>query len=295
MLIHGFTRYGGPEVAGPLEVPDAELPAGASPAVLVELLATTVNPADIKVREGLRAGKVQVDFPMAMGREAAGRVFAASPGTGFEVGDPVVGGTFAGTGSYAEKVLLDAAQTTLIPDGVPAEQAACVPVALGTAWDAVHELRDAGLPDGGTVVVLGAGGGVGHAAVQLARHLGFTVVGVASESKQDLVTDLGATFVESGTDWVERLGDADAIVDTVGPPVLDDFTFRFPEAPVRSTAGGPAVTRRRSGPVFAEILELIAAGHVKAHISEVHRLSDAATAVATVEDGHAVGKVVIVT
>ena len=295
MLIHGFTRYGGPEVAGLLDVPDAELPGDSTTAVLVEMLATTVNPADIKVRQGGRIGKVEVAFPMAMGREAAGRVLAASSGTGFEVGDLVVGGTLAGTGSYAERVLLDATQTTRVPDGVSPEQAACVPVALGTAWDGLHELRDAGLPDGGAVVVPGAGGGVGHAAVQLGRHLGLQVVGVASESKRELVTELGATFVASGEGWVDRVADADAILDTVGPPVLEEVTARFAEAPVRSTAGGPPVTRRRSGPVFAEILTLIAAGHVRPHISAVHHLSDAAAAVTTVEDGHTAGKVVIVT
>jgi NADPH:quinone reductase-like Zn-dependent oxidoreductase len=309
MRIFGFTRYGGPDVGELMDVPAPHL--SDDPAhrhVLVDMLATTVNPADIKVREGQRRGKVEVHLPMAMGREAAGRVIAASPSTGFQAGDLVVGGTASGNGSYAEQVELDAAQTALIPDGVSPEQAACVPVAAGTAWDGLHELRELGLSDGGTVIVLGAGGGVGHAVVQLARHLGHRVIGVASASKKDLVTSLGGEFVVSGEGWVDRVRDAVgadtdddagsvAIFDTVGPPVLDDLTAAVPVADglVRSTAGGPSIARRRTTAVFTEILELITSGTVSSHISAVHRLEDAAAAVAAVEDGHTAGKVIIVT
>ncbi|MGO1950380.1 MAG: NADP-dependent oxidoreductase [Mycobacteriaceae bacterium] len=289
MRIFGFESYGGPGTTRLLDVPAPGLPE--SPAVLVGMLATTVNPADIKVRSGERQGKVPVTFPMAMGREAAGRVLAASPGSGVSVGDLVVGGTLAGHGSYAERVLLDPAQTTRVPEDVSPEQAACVPVAVGTAWDALHELAHDGLPDGGTVAVLGSGGGVGHVAVQLARHLGFAVVGVASESKRELVTGLGATFVASGTEWD---GSADALVDTVGGDALERIMPHI-TGPVRSTAGGPPVTRRRTGGVFSELLDLMAAGTVEPLISASYPLADAADAVATVEDGHATGKTVIVT
>jgi NADPH:quinone reductase-like Zn-dependent oxidoreductase len=127
MHIFGFDSYGGPDVAGVLDVP-APVPVDGS--VLIETVVTTVNPADIKVRNGDRQGKFPVTFPMAMGREAAGRVITSTD-PAFRPGDVVFGGTLAGTGSFAPRVLLDASQTAAVPVGVPAAEGGVRPGGRG--------------------------------------------------------------------------------------------------------------------------------------------------------------------
>lgn len=306
MRIYGFERFGGPEVQAHLEVP---APSAGPGQVVVELRAAGVNPADIKVREGRRQGTVEVNFPMALGREAAGVVIEAGSGVDFEAGELVFGATASGTGALADLVILDAAGTARVPAGVTAEQAACIPVAVGTALDALTELA---LPEGGTLLVLGAGGGVGTSAIQLARHLGLTVIGVASLEKEYVVTSLDARHVESGPGWVTRARAAcasigvegvDGIIDAVGGDVLREAAplLRTPGA-IRSTAspavaaelGGSGVTRRRTRAVFAELADLVAQGVVDPLISFRFDLDHAAEAVADVEGGHALGKVVVV-
>lgn len=296
MRIFGFGSYGGPGVADHLEVPDPQLQEGS---VLIGTVVTTVNPADIKVRAGERQGKFPVTFPMAMGREAAGRVLASAD-PAFRPGDVVFGGTLAGTGSFAEKVLLDASRTAPVPPGVPAAEAASVPVAAGTALDILHELRADGLPDGGRVLVLGAGGGVGHCAVQLARHLGHPVTGVAGVGKQEFLGRLGADWAPDVATAAADVGNAPvaAVIDPVGGQVLRDALALAAGtgAPVRSVAEptvGGGVTRRRSRDVFAGLVDLIARDAFHPVISSIFPFREAAAAVATVEAGHATGKTAV--
>ncbi|MGO1885683.1 MAG: alcohol dehydrogenase catalytic domain-containing protein, partial [Citricoccus sp.] len=149
MRAFGFTEYGGPEVTRLMQVED---PVPAAGQVLIRLHASGVNPADIKVRSGLRQGRIPVRFPMAMGREAAGEVLDVGPGvSGFAPGDEVFGSTAGGTGSMSELVLLEAAATAHRPAGVGVEQAASIPVSVATAFDALDEL---GLAEGSTLLVL---------------------------------------------------------------------------------------------------------------------------------------------
>lgn len=300
MLIYGFESYGGPEVQGFREVPAPEAAPGT---VLVRMRAVGVNPADIKVRDGQRKDTVEVRFPMAMGREAAGTVLADPSGT-FAEGERVFGSSASGHGALGELVLLDLAQTARTPEEVTDERAACIPVALGTAWDAVQEL---GIGRESTLLVVGAGGGVGIHAVQLARHLGARVIGVASEGKRDLVTGYGAEHVVSGDGWVERVREiapdgVDAVLDAVGGEVLRAAAGLVTDpSRIRSTAsfalarelGGGPVTRRRSTEVYAQIADLVAAGAVEPVIRAVFPLSGAPAAIARVEGGHSTGKTVV--
>src|SRR5699024_1293435 len=140
MRAFGFTEYGGPEITGLIQVED---PVPAAGQVLIRLHASGVSPADIKVRSGLRQGRIPVRFPMAMGREAAGEVLDVGPGiSGFAPGDQVFGSTAGGTGSMSELVLLEAEAeaTAHRPPGVGVDQAASIPVSVATAFDALDEL-----------------------------------------------------------------------------------------------------------------------------------------------------------
>ncbi|MDI3329783.1 MAG: NADP-dependent oxidoreductase [Micrococcus sp.] len=302
MRMLGFQRYGGPEVMEHLEVAD---PVPGPGQVLVRMTAAGVNPADIKVRNGQRAGRIPVHFPMALGREAAGVVLGAGPGvTGVRAGERVFGATAAGTGALVDRVLLDAAGTARIPDGVEDDQACCIPVAAGTAHDALDELD---LPAGATVLVRGAGGGVGSCVCGLARDRGLRVLGVASEAKRDLVAGLGAVHVAKGPGWTRRAGElapggVDAVIDAVGGEVLAEAIplLRRPGA-LRSVAdvpgavalGGSGVTRRRTSAVFTEVAALVATGRFTPVVTARFRLAEAERAVAAVETGHAAGNIVV--
>jgi NADPH:quinone reductase-like Zn-dependent oxidoreductase len=302
MRMLGFQRYGGPEVMEHLEAPD---PVPGPGQVLVRMTAAGVNPADIKVRNGQRTGRIPVRFPMALGREAAGVVIRTGPGvTGLAPGDRVFGATAASTGALASHVLLDAAGTARIPDGVVDEQACCIPVAAGTAHDALDELD---LPSGATVLMLGAGGGVGTCVCGLARDRGLRVLGVASEAKRHLVAGLGAVHVAKGPGWTERVGDlapdgVDAVIDAVGGEVLAGAVPLLRRSgALRSVAdvagaealGGSGVIRRRTTAVFTAVAALVATGRFVPVVTARCRLAEAEQAVAAVETGHAAGNIVV--
>ncbi|MBF0580863.1 NADP-dependent oxidoreductase [Corynebacterium dentalis] len=300
MRMFGFSEYGGPEVMQFFDVPR---PRPGNKDILIEMRAASVNPADIKVRNGDRRGKVDVEFPMAIGREAAGIVREAPMDSPFHAGQLVFGSTSAGTGAMQQFVLLNMEQSAVVPRGLAAGHAACIPVAFGTAWDALHELD---LAEEDTVLVNGAGGGVGSASVQLARVLGFRVVGIASSAKKGFVEELGATFVPyDANDWTEQLDSAaeqfHAVVDAAGGETLRRAATLVPQGQIRSAAdqklaeqlGGSGITRRRNTAVFEELADLMAEGKINAHLRRTYSMDDAAQAVADVETGHAQGKTVV--
>ena len=304
MRIFGFERYGGPDVQQFFEVPPPERRHGT---VLVAMRAAGVNPADIKVRNGQRQGSVPVDLPMAMGREACGIVLSAdeaSEASGLQPGRLVFGSCAGGSGALAELVLLDAKQTVAVPAHVAAVEAACIPVAIGTAWDALDELD---LQPGETLLVLGAGGGVGSHAVQLGRLRGLRVIGVASPGKRRLVVDLGAVHVASGPGWTARVvpvapEGVHGLIDTVGGRTLRQSSAVLrPTAAIRSTAspalaaelGGSGVTRHRTAQAYAEVAALVAAGVLAPVVGASFDFEDCAEAVGLVEAGHATGRTVV--
>lgn len=301
MRIFGFERYGGPEVQQFFEVPPPERRDGT---VLVAMRAAGVNPADLKVRNGQRQGRVPVDLPMAMGREACGIVLSADLASGLRPGHLVFGSCASGSGALADFVLLDAKQAVAVPPQVTAVEAACIPVAIGTAWDALDELD---LEAGDTLLVLGAGGGVGSHAVQLGRLRNLRVIGVASPGKRQLVLDLGAVHVAAGPGWTERVRavapeGVHGLIDTVGGETLRQSSVVLrPAGAVRSTAlpalavelGGSGVTRRRTADTYAEVAALVAAGALAPVIGATFDFADCADAVALVETGHATGRTVV--
>ncbi len=302
MRIYGFQEYGDASVQSFHDIAE---PVAGPGQLLIEMTAAGVNPADIKVRSGLRKDDVPAVFPMAMGREAAGVVQSVGDGVdGFAAGQRVFGQVSPGTGGLAERVLLDAASSAVVPDGVEDARATCIPVSVGTAHDALDQL---GLASGDTLLVTGAGGGVGTATCQLARLRGLRVVGLASAAKAEVVTSLGATHVVSGDGWPDRVRAAApdgvaAVFDLVGAPVLADATALLAD-PSRvisvatpaaaAESGGSGVTRRRTTDVFAHLARLVATGDLTPVVSATYAFDDAADAVARVETGHAVGNVVV--
>jgi len=182
-------EFGGPEVMKLEDVPD--LTAGPGQ-VVVSVKAAGVNPVDAYIRSGAYA--VKPALPYTPGMDAAGTVQAVGEGvTGVGVGERVyVAGTVRG--AYAQQTLCEAAQVHRLPARVSFAQGASVNIPYATAYRALYH-RAQGQP-GETVLVHGASGGVGIAAVQMARSGGFNVIGTAGTEKgKKLVLDQGAHHV----------------------------------------------------------------------------------------------------
>ena len=299
MRAYGFTEVGGPEKQAFLEAPVVE---PGPDELRVRVRAAGVNPGDWRLREG----SYGVSGPAVLGREVAGTVVGVGPGvSGFAIGDEVFGGCPGMVGGWAEQALVTASFAAHRPGGVSPEAAAALPVAAGTAFDALNRL---GLPEGSTVLVNGAGGGVGVPAVQLATARGLRVIGVASPAKHELVAGFGGVPVAYGDGVVERVRavapeGVDAILDMVGgnalrtvAELLTDTSLltSIADRPLAVELGGFDLERDRSTAVLTELARLVLAGELDPHVTEVRPLSDAAAALALVEEGHATGKVVLV-
>ena len=195
-------EFGGPEVLRLEDVPEPEPAAGQ---VLVRVRAAGVNPVDTYIRSGVHA--VKPALPYTPGLDAAGEVEAVGEGVKrFSVGQRVyTAGSL--TGAYAELVLCEESQCHTLPERVSFAQGAGVFTPYVTAYRALFHRANA--KPGETVLVHGASGGVGTAAVQLARAAGLRVVGTAgTEEGRELVLEQGAHEVldHRAADYLEQLG-----------------------------------------------------------------------------------------
>ena len=185
--------------------------------VRVQIAYAGVNFPDTLIVQGLYQVKPQL--PFIPGHECSGIVSEVGSAVHhLKTGDRVFVST--GTGGFAEHVIVPWHFAHRLPDSVPLDVAACITVTYGTA---LHALRDtAQLQEGETVLVLGASGGVGSAAVEIAKAMGATVIAAAStQEKCDYCKELGADHVinyttESLRDSVKELGGADVVIDPVG-------------------------------------------------------------------------------
>ncbi|MFJ3712874.1 MULTISPECIES: NADP-dependent oxidoreductase [unclassified Streptomyces] len=296
-----FTRSGGPEAEAFVE---QEVPVPGPGELLVAVRAAGVNPVDWKLRTGYRRpGSEPPTFPVVFGSEAAGIVERTGPGVeGFEPGQAVFGNPL--TGGYAEYTLMPVAVTAHKPDALSFTDAAVLPVAAATAYDGVRQLGPA---PGSTLLVNGAGGGVGVAAVQIARHLGVRVVGTASADKKNFVESLGAVHITSGPGVTERVravapNGVDAVFDLVGGDALravaglvTDRTRLISAGgkPLAVELGGAAVERARNAAVLDEVARLAVSGVLRTYVTRTFPLAEAAEALRAVEGGHTRGKIVI--
>lgn len=296
--VYVFTDYGGPETQ---QLIDRPIPEPGPGELAIEVRAAGVNPADWKMREG-RLGRAW-SLPAPMGREAAGVVIAVGGGTeGFAVGDEVLGLVAPGQGGLAEHTLLSASTTVAKPEEISFIDAATIPVAAATAYDATHQIE---LEPGQTLLLLGAGGGVGLMAAQIGRVHEFTVLGVADVAKRELVESTGTAFIGSGSGVADRVREVassvDLIVDLVGGDALRAvadlvadpgriISAADPDAAVELGGRGLARTTEAMG----KITEVIQYGLVDPHADTQYDLNDAGQAIAAVETGHAGGKVVVV-
>ncbi|MBA3250788.1 MAG: NADP-dependent oxidoreductase [Geodermatophilaceae bacterium] len=298
----GFSEYGGAETQQLFDLP---MPAPGAGELLVRVRAAGVNPVDWKVRQGHLAEVMPLTLPIPMGSEVAGVVEEVGQDVdGFAVHDEVFGSVAPGSGGYAEYTLVTAAQAAIKPPQLSFTDAAVLPVAAGTAFDAVNQL---GLTEGQSLLIIGIGGGVGVIAAQLARDAGVFVIGTGSEAKRELTESLGATLVTYGDGVADRIREimpdgVDAILDLIGldaarevADLVSDRSRLLTTADPRVSAelGGTGVERDRSSATLGRLAELVIEGKLDPHVTDLVALDRAGEAVAAVETGHSRGKVVI--
>lgn len=216
-----FDDFGGADV---LRLADAPIPELRPDDLLIKVMAAGVNRADLLQREGVYGSQSYGDSPI-LGLEVAGEVVALGDTvSGFAVGDRVMG--IVGGGAYAQYARVDSGMAAVIPAGLSFIEAAAVMESFVTGWEALAHLGH--VAKGDTVLVHAAAGGIGSAAVQLAKTAGATVLATASASNIDNVLSLGAdaVFDYKRMDFEAEVVDAtasrgvDLIIDFVGGSYL---------------------------------------------------------------------------
>jgi NADPH2:quinone reductase len=212
----------------PLRLSEIARPVAGPGQVLVRIVASGVNPLDVKIQAGAGAHAHQSP-PAVLGLDLAGIVEAVGRGvTGFRRGDEVfglAGGVGGHQGSLAEYMAVDASLLAIKAANMSMREAATMPLTFITAWEGLVDR--AAVKAGQNVLVQGGAGGVGRMAVQIACALGASVFATGSTSSQTSIERLGATFIdreEPVPDYVERLTNGvgfDVVYDTVGGTVLD--------------------------------------------------------------------------
>lgn len=314
-------RYGSADV---LALQDIDVPEVGDHDVLVRVRAAGVDPGVwhlmtglpyvVRLWCGLRRPRNRVP-----GMDLAGVVEAVGRDvTRFVPGDEVFG---TGTGTYAEYAVAPAAKLASKPRSLTFEQAAAVPISGQTALAAVRDSGKVG--PGQRVLVLGAGGGVGSYAVQLAKAAGGHVTGVCSTTKLDLVRSIGADDVIDYTDedFADRGPQFDVIIDTAGNRSLSHLRRALRPHGTLVLVGGEAsrgkwlrgfdrqlralllspfvgqtlvpLVSKESSENLEALSELVDAGSVRPLVDTAYPLAKTATAIRGIEGGHARGKLVI--
>ncbi|HWL86614.1 MAG TPA: NADP-dependent oxidoreductase [Polyangiaceae bacterium] len=323
-------RYGGPEVLVARDIP---LPEVGANDLLVRVRASGVNPVDFKIRDGMVKILVKLRFPAVLGNELSGVVARIGTNvTGFKEGDEVFARLAKDRlGAFAEFTAVDASLAVRKPANLTHVQAASIPLVGLTSWQALVDT--ARLQSGQKVLIHAGSGGVGTFALQLAKHLGATVLTTASARNADLVRRLGADVVidYKNVPFESMATDCDVVFDTQGGDILErSFSAVKRGGIVVTISGNPdgkfakarglnpivvlalrfmmrkVTTLARSkdahfeylfmrpdGQQLATIAELLSNETIKPVVDRVFPFDQTAGALAYVESGKATGKVVI--
>ena len=306
-------RFGGPEV---FEQQDLERPEARAGEVLVRVVCSGTNPVDAKLRQN--ASWAGLTPPLVLGYDVSGVVEEVGPEvTDFEPGDevyytPEISGN--SRGSYAEYNAVPSRIVAPKPRNLSHEEAAAVPLAGGTAWEAI--VRRLQVRPGETVLIHGGAGGVGSFAVQIAKAAGARVLASAGTSNQEVMRQLGADVTidytredpaEVALDHTGGKG-VDAVFDTAGGeliaksiPATRPFGRLACILTPAGTLGGLASKNQTLFGIFltreAERLramtQLIEQGGMRPLIGEVLPLDEVQRAHERLDSGHGTGKVVL--
>lgn len=298
-----------------LEVTRLPRPKITADQVLIKVHATSVNPIDWKLRQGMLKWVMPDKLPAVLGFDIAGEIadvgYAAKQ-NGWSEGDAVVAFSNATLGgSYAEYVAVDASLLARKPENLSFDEAAAIPLAGTTAWKSLVKLGQ--LHAGDHVLINGASGGVGTYAVQIAKALGANVTGVCSAKNHDLVRDLGADILIDyhAADFTRMGRSFDIIFDAVSKSsftecrkVLNPNGHYIATLPSVESVGFSLVSKlqrqschvvlaRPDGDILRSLASLASEGKLRSIIDSTYPLSDIAEAHRKSEGEHVVGKIVI--
>jgi len=294
-------EYGNNDV---VKIESVDRPEPQTGEVLVKVHTAGVNPVDYKIRNG--AGqRLGMTLPIHMGGELVGVIEQLGAGVDdFERGDAIFG--MVHTGAFAEYAVAKASDMVRKPSNLNFVQAAALPLAGSTAWQAIFE--KAGLTKGQRLLITNSSGGVGSLAVQFAKAKGAHVTAVASARNEEFVRRLGADeFIDYTSQPFEQVArDMDVVLDTMGGETFQRAfqTLRkggfmvtvvaFPKDEAEHY--GVGVTRSFTLPSarnLTEIKELVEAGKVTPHVDTVLPFTEIKQALALSESGRARGKIVL--
>jgi len=305
--------FGGLEQLRSMDLPD---PSPGPGEVLIQIVASGVNPVDWKLVAGHLKDAFPYRFPLVPGWECAGKVEAIGPGVEtFRKGDKVW--AYARKpelhhGTYQELIALPDTAVALVPKKLLFEEAAGVPLTGLTSWQCLRLQGD--VKEGAVVLVHAAAGGLGHLAVQIARDAGARVVGTTSARNREFVLGLGAEEIvdytrENFVEAVRRLypEGVDVVLDTMGGEIQSRslellkpggrlISVISPPDPGLCQAHGVRpdyVFVEPSGEQLRSLAALVEKGRLKPHVSKIYPLAEAAAALRESAAGHVRGKLVL--
>jgi len=301
-----FHRFGGPDV---LHIEEVEVSMPDALQVLVSVKAASVNPVDLKIRSGKYPAVKEDLLPYTPGRDVSGVVEkCGAQATRFAIGDEVVGIVGIAGGGYAGKAVLDETATARKPPQIDHIHAAAIPLAGQTAWQGLF--RYGQLRAGQSVLIHGGSGGVGHFAVQFAKAKGARVLTTVATENLEFARKLGADVVIDYKQqrFEEQAQDLDMVFDLIDGDTRERSwkllkkggvlvtTLSEPSQQTASQHGVRATryTVEADGKELAEILSLVASGKVTPHVQKTYPLAEAVQALGSVEQGHSVGKIVLI-
>ena len=304
-------QFGSVDVMQVREIPRPDIGPGQ---ILAEVYATNINPIDWKMREGQMAARYGADFPMILGWDCSGVVAEIGEGVSdFKVGDEILARSDVGTGRcYAEYAALNTRTVVHKPHDLSHAEAASIPLVGLTAINGLQKC--AGLQPGQRILIIGALGGVGTLAVQIAKNMGAHVTGVCSGGNTDLVASLGADAVIDYTrqNPLDTDESYDIVYDTMG-------AYQYAEGRQALTNTGiyltlvpvpgidffiPGQTKRELGkgyfvawtPTAADLqilVDWVDEGKLRPVIDSEFTLDEIREAHERSQTGHAIGKIVI--
>lgn len=284
--------------------------------VLVKVSAISVNPIDVKARanEGVLNWVFGEERPVILGWDISGEITeSAEQVSDFKIGDEVFGMVnFFGHGkAYAEYVAVPADQLALKPSIISHQEAAAATLAALTAWQVL--VNQAKISKGQRVLIHAASGGVGHYAVQIARHFGAFVIGTSSAANRDFVLSLGADehIDYTSVRFEEVLSEVDFVLDTMeGETLTRSIDIVKPGGSIISIPTGNFVQSdldkardhqvnlsgylvQSSGTDMKLLADLLEKGIIKSHVSQTFDFKDMDQAHLAVETGKTKGKIVV--
>ena len=281
--------------------------------VLVKIKAISINPIDAKTRSGKGMATRLKEFPpIIIGWDISGVVIeVGSSVSNFKKDDEVFGMiNFPGHGkAYAEYVAAPSSHIAIKPKNISFEQAAAATLAALTAWQAIEALQ---IKSGDTFLIHAASGGVGHFAVQIAKHLGAYVIGTSSAANKNFVLSIGADeFADYKAQQLnEVISNVDKVLDTIGDDNIDlslklmkpggiiltlpsDKSKHVQEKAAAKNMTGLHIMVHSSGEDEKKLAELMKQEIIKPYISKTFSFHEMKEAHLQIESGRTVGKIIV--